>query len=177
MKNNRIDSAEFLQLKISPLTKAIRRGLVYGSVIAVSSTLASTPASAQEQAENSRGEYAIEEVTVTATRRETTIFDVPYAISAISGKDIRRAGVQDLSDLVRVVPGIAYLEQGPRVANNNNYIILRGLNATSQSGAADTPFLAQPAVSTYFGSIPIFANFQTADLARVEVLRGPQGTL
>jgi len=116
-------------------------------------------------------------VTVTAARRETTIFDVPYAISTISGKDIRRAGVQDLSDLVRVVPGIAYLEQGPRVANNNNYIILRGLNATSQSGAADTPFLAQPAVSTYFGSIPIFANFQTADLARVEVLRGPQGTL
>jgi iron complex outermembrane receptor protein len=179
MNRNHPDRADTTQLQVSPLTRAIRRGLVYGSVIAVSSTLAAAPASAQDsgEAEDYRSDYALEEVTVTATRRETTIFEVPYAISAISGKDIRRAGVQDLSDLVRVVPGIAYLEQGPRVANNNNYIILRGLNATSQSGAADTPFLAQPAVSTYFGSIPIFANFQTADLNRVEVLRGPQGTL
>jgi iron complex outermembrane receptor protein len=144
MKHNRNENPEISQLKVSPLTRAIRKGLVYGSVIAVSSTLAATPASAQgtDQEDDARGGYAIEEVTVTATRRETTIFDVPYAISAISGKDIRRAGVQDLSDLVRVVPGIAYLDQGPRVANNNNYIILRGLNATSQTGAGDTPFLA-----------------------------------
>jgi len=58
---------------------------------------------------------------------------VPNVISAISGNDIERHGVRDPSDLVRVVPGIAYLEQGPRVANNNNYIILRGLNAASHS--------------------------------------------
>jgi outer membrane receptor protein involved in Fe transport len=179
MKSRRIDNRDIPLLQLSPLTRAIRKGLTYGSVIAVSSTLATAPAVAQDsgQEDEGRSGYDIEEVIVTATRRETTIFDVPYAISAISGKDIRRAGVQDLSDLVRLVPGIAYLEQGPRVANNNNYIILRGLNATSQSGAADTPFLAQPAVSTYFGNIPIFANFQTADLNRVEVLRGPQGTL
>ena len=119
----------------------------------------------------------LEEVVVTATRRESSILDVPYAISAISGTELTHQGVRDLSDLVRVVPGIAYMDQGPRVTNNNNYIILRGLNATSQTGAGDTPFLAQPAVSTYFGSIPIFANFETADLNRVEVLRGPQGTL
>ena len=183
MNRERIDNPDISLLHLSPLTKAVRRGLVCGSVLAVSSTLAATPALAQTPAqEGSRVDEAsrgseIEAVIVTATRRESSILDVPYAISAISGKDIQRAGVQDLSDLVRVVPGIAYLEQGPRVANNNNYIILRGLNATSQSGAGDTPFLAQPAVSTYFGSIPIFANFQTADLNRVEVLRGPQGTL
>ena len=183
MKRERIDSPDISLPQLSPLTKAVRRGLACGSVLAVSSTLAATPALAQTPAqEGSRVDEAsrgseIEAVIVTATRRESSILDVPYAISAISGKDIERQGVQDLSDLVRVVPGIAYLEQGPRVANNNNYIILRGLNATSQSGAGDTPFLAQPAVSTYFGSIPIFANFQTADLNRVEVLRGPQGTL
>ncbi|MBM4069668.1 MAG: hypothetical protein FJ271_12055 [Planctomycetes bacterium] len=75
----------------------------------------------------------LEAVIVTATRRESRIVDVPNVISAISGNDIERHGVRDPSDLVRVVPGIAYLEQGPRVANNNNYIILRGLNAASHS--------------------------------------------
>ena len=179
MKNKHIGSPQNAFPQLSTLTRAIRRGLVYGSVLAMSSTLATTPAWAQAsgQTDASRTGFEIEEVMVTATRRETTIFEVPYAISAVSGTEIYRAGVQDLSDLVRVIPGIAYMDQGPRVANNNNYIILRGLNATGQSGAADTPFLAQPVVSTYFGNIPIFANFETADMNRVEVLRGPQGTL
>ncbi len=178
MKHSLVDSIALPRPQVSPLTNAIRRGLFYGSVIAASSSLVTTPVQAQSTSNSGpRSSFDIEEVIVTATRRETTIFEVPYAISAISGKDIRRLGVQDLSDLVRVVPGLAYLEQGPRVANNNNYIILRGLNAANQSGQADTPFLAQPAVSTYFNNIPVFANFQTADLNRVEVLRGPQGTL
>ena len=179
MKHKHVNNPQNAFPQLSPLTGAVRRGLVYGSVLAMSSTLATTPAWAQAsgQTDASRTGFEIEEVMVTATRRETTIFEVPYAISAVSGTEIYRAGVQDLSDLVRVIPGIAYMDQGPRVANNNNYIILRGLNATGQSGAADTPFLAQPVVSTYFGNIPIFANFQTADMNRVEVLRGPQGTL
>jgi outer membrane receptor protein involved in Fe transport len=178
MKRTHIESRDTCSIQLSPLTRAIRRGLVYGTAIAVSSALTTGPVLAQSSSEEEvRSAYDIEEVVVTATRRESTIFEVPYAISAITGKDIQRAGAQELSELVRLVPGIAYLEQGPRVANNNNYIILRGLNATSQSGAADTPFLAQPAVSTYFGNIPVFSNFQTADLNRVEVLRGPQGTL
>lgn len=190
MTRKRIDKKDTL-LQLSPVTAAVRSALFYGSVIAIASTQATSPAFAQTSSQDEpssaqerslvdderRGNYDIEEIVVTATRRESTIFEVPYAISVLSGKNIDRSGVQDLSDLVRVIPGIAYLEQGPRVANNNNYIILRGLNATSQSGAADTPFLAQPVVSTYFGNIPIFANFQTADLNRVEVLRGPQGTL
>jgi iron complex outermembrane recepter protein len=165
------------------VARAVRSALVCGSVFALSSTLVMGPAWSQTavpprgRTDDARRGPELEEVVVTATRRDSSILDVPYAISAISGREIERQGVRDLSDLVRVVPGIAYMDQGPRVANNNNYIILRGLNATSQTGAGDTPFLAQPAVSTYFGSIPVFANFQTADMNRVEVLRGPQGTL
>jgi len=158
---------------VSPITRAVRSALLCGSVLAATSL---SIANAQE-GDDRRGSLGLEEIVVTATRRESTVFDVPYSISVMTGESIKRSGVQDLSDLVRAVPGIAYLEQGPRVANNNSYIILRGLNASSQSGAADTPFLAEPVVSTYFGNIPIFANFQTGDLNRVEVLRGPQGTL
>ena len=173
--------------QLSPITRAVRTALFCSSVIAVSSAQIAAPVFAQESAQTEqesgvadsdrRGNIDLEEIIVTATRRDSTVFEVPYAISVLSGSQMERSGVQDLSDLTRVIPGIGYLEQGPRVANNNNYIILRGLNATSQSGAADTPFLAEPVVSTYFGNTPIFSNFQTADLARVEVLRGPQGTL
>jgi len=166
--------------QLSPVTKAVRTALLYGSVAVLSSAPIASSVLAQESGaddDERRGNFALEEIVVTATRRESSVFDVPYSISVMSGEQMTRAGVQDLSDLVRSVSGIGYLEQGPRVANNNNYIILRGLNATSQSGAADTPFLAEPVVSTYFGNTPVFANFQTADMNRVEVLRGPQGTL
>ena len=183
MKCRRIDGLKSSLSPLSPLVAAIRGSLVCGSVLAATSALV-TPAALAEpstqqrnRVDEARRGMELEEVVVTATRRESSILDVPYAISAISGTELTHQGVRDLSDLVRVVPGIAYMDQGPRVTNNNNYIILRGLNATSQTGAGDTPFLAQPAVSTYFGSIPIFANFETADLNRVEVLRGPQGTL
>jgi len=177
MKRKQSDSQQVPSLELSPVARAVRHALFCGSVIAVATMPVTSTAYAQDDEAERRGDFAIEEIVVTATRRESTVFDVPYSISVLTGSQIKRSGVQDLSDLVRAVPGIGYLEQGPRVANNNNYIILRGLNATSQSGAADTPFLAEPVVSTYFGNTPIFANFQTADLARVEVLRGPQGTL
>ena len=188
MKRKQLQTQQFPPLQQSPITKAVRTALFYGTVIAVASTQAAfaqasaqdEPARAQESTvanSDRRGNIDLEEIIVTATRRDSTVFDVPYSISVISGTQMKKSGVQDLSDLVRAVPGIGYLEQGPRVANNNNYIILRGLNATSQSGLADTPFLAEPPVSTYFGNTPIFANFRTADLNRVEVLRGPQGTL
>ena len=177
MKRKQVESQQFPSLKLSPVARAVRNALFCGSVIAVASVAVTAAAYAQDVETERRGNFDIEEIVVTATRRTSTVFDVPYSISVITGSQMERAGVQDLSDLMRVVPGIGYLEQGPRVANNNNYIILRGLNATNQSGAADTPFLAEPVVSTYFGNTPIFANFQMADLARVEVLRGPQGTL
>jgi len=187
MKIKQIERPLSRSQQLSPITRAVRTALFCSSVIAVSSAQIAVPVFAQEPTQNEqesgavdrdrRGNIDLEEIIVTATRRDSTVFEVPYAISVLSGSQMERSGVQDLSDLTRVIPGIGYLEQGPRVANNNNYIILRGLNATSQSGAADTPFLAEPVVSTYFGNTPIFANFQTADLARVEVLRGPQGTL
>ena len=176
MQRNQFEVQQMQTPVVSPITRAVRSALLCGSVLAVASMPFASTANAQEGAER-RGTHDLEEIVVTATRRESTVFDVPYSISVLTGEAMERSGVQDLSDLVRAVPGIAYLEQGPRVANNNSYIILRGLNATSQSGAGDTPFLAEPVVSTYFGNIPIFANFQTADLNRVEVLRGPQGTL
>ncbi len=161
MKRKQDESQQIPSLELSPLTRAVRNALFCGSVAVIASMPVNSTAYAQEDETERRGSFAIKEIVVTATQRESTVFDVPYSISVLTGSQIKRSGVQDLSDLVRAVPGIGYLEQGPRVANNNNYIILRGLNATSQSGAADTPFLAEPVVSTYFGNTPIFANSES----------------
>jgi len=75
---------------------------------------------------------AIDEILVTATRREQTTQEVPYNISALSGEELRAAGVTNLADLTRVIPGIAYADLGVRSAGVNNQLILRGLNSNAQ---------------------------------------------
>jgi len=118
----------------------------------------------------------LEEIVVTATRRSTTVLDVPYNISAYSSDELQESHVTDLSDFAKMVPGLAYVDPGPRLAGNNNEFILRGVNADGTQGLDVTQF-AIPTVSTYLGETPVFFNVQTTDLQRIEVLRGPQGTL
>lgn len=118
----------------------------------------------------------LEEIVVTATRRSTSVLDVPYNISAYSKDQLAEAHVTDLSDFAKMVPGLAYVDPGPRLSGNNNEFILRGVNAAGTQGLDVTQF-ATPTVSTYLGETPVFFNVQTFDLQRVEVLRGPQGTL
>jgi outer membrane receptor protein involved in Fe transport len=121
---------------------------------------------------------AIEEVLVTATRRTERIQDIPYNISAMSGEQLEAAGVTSLVDLTRTIPGIAYADLGIRSAGVNNQLILRGLNANAQGSiGAYLNNLTPAGVSTYLDDTPLFANLRINDLDRVEVLRGPQGTL
>jgi len=120
---------------------------------------------------------AIQEVVVTATRRSESVLDVPYNIQAFSADDLTKSGVVSVEDLVRVAPGLSVFDEGPRVSGDRNTFNIRGLNAQNAYNNDDNPSLTEPAVSTYFGEIPVFFPFQLVDMARVEVLRGPQGTL
>lgn len=117
----------------------------------------------------------IEEVMVTATRREQSIQDIPFNISAVSGSDILAANILDSTELLRTIPGISVADGGARAAETNNNISIRGLNIDPNS--TDRLFLSDPTVSTYVGNTPTFSNFILRDVNRVEVLRGPQGTL
>ena len=119
----------------------------------------------------------MEEVIVSATRRDTTLQETPFNISAVSGTDLEKAGVLDLGDLLRRVPGVAYLDQGGRVGGNNPNIILRGINANPMIGGFDFPNVAVAPISVYVNETPVFFPIRLDDLDRVEVLRGPQGTL
>jgi len=118
----------------------------------------------------------IEEITVTATRREQTVSEIPYNISAVSGKQLENAGITDFTKLARAIPGLVFVESGPRDSGLNPGLIIRGLNVEG-SGNSDIISVAAPTVSTYVDETPMFVNLYLKDVSRVEVLRGPQGTL
>jgi outer membrane receptor protein involved in Fe transport len=118
---------------------------------------------------------SLEEIIVTATRREMNASDIPFNISAITGEEIESANITDVQELMRAMPGISVSDGGGRFAENNNVITIRGLNV--DPAATDRRFLSDPTVSTYVGDTPIFANFDLKDVTRVEAKRGPQGTL
>ncbi len=120
---------------------------------------------------------ALQEVVVTASRRAQNVVDVPYNISAISGVSLEAANVVSLTDISRMLPGISVPDLGPRASSSNSNIVIRGLNANDPIGSAYLPWGSVPLVSTYVDDVPLFVNVDLSDVARVEVLRGPQGTL
>jgi iron complex outermembrane receptor protein len=133
----------------------------------------SYPATAQEQNESSPA--TLQEVTVTATRREQTIEQVPYSITALSAEQLSSAGVTDVASLATAVPGLSMYDYGARLAGATVPII-RGINATGEPTRGFRSFEQAP-VGTYIGNSPIDGYFQLDDLKQVEILRGPQGTL
>jgi len=156
----------------NPLALAVARVLL-GSAALVGSAGAyaqqTAPPASQEADE-------LGTVVVTSTRREQDILDVPYNITAVSGADIEASQVFDTPELLRSIPGVGTVDRGARNAAVVNSIRIRGLNVDS-SALGDYALSAVSTVSTYVGDTPIFANFLLKDVNRVEVLRGPQGTL
>lgn len=136
--------------------------------LAVTSVLAASQAVAQES--------KIEEVIVTATRREQSVLDVPYNISAVSGEALEGGQITDQADLMRNVTGVGVVDRGYRNSGVINGVMIRGVN-TDGSALGDYALSAVPTVSTYVNETPLYANFVLKDIERVEVLRGPQGTL
>lgn len=133
-------------------------------------------ASGAVQAADKPVAVTMDEITVTATRRSTTIQDVPYNISAVSGYQIEASKIFDSAELLRSIPGIAVTDRGPRNSGAINNIRIRGLNVDSSLNG-DVAVSSAPTVATYINETPLFANVMLKDLERVEVLRGPQGTL
>ncbi len=136
----------------------------------------SGPAQAEENNLDEGKVVTLDEIVVTATRRESRIQDIPYNISAVSGADVEAAKMVDTAELLRSIPGVGIVDRGPRNSGTVNSIRIRGLNVDS-SILGDSAVSAVSTVSTYINDTPIFANFLLKDLERVEVLRGPQGTL
>ncbi|MEP7244026.1 MAG: TonB-dependent receptor, partial [Gammaproteobacteria bacterium] len=158
-------------MRASGVARAVRFAI--GSGVAV---LVAQPVSAQSvEPENASSVSAgLQEVLVTATRRSVSISDVPYNISAVSGQDLARANTTDLASLARQVPGFTYADRGARYSGASVPII-RGLNASdpNRKGLVQE----QMPVGIYLGNSSVEGYFPLDDVQRVEVLRGPQGTL
>ena len=134
-----------------------------------------TPALHAQQAGSAEGAPALQEVTVTATRRSEALEAVPYSLSVVSADRLAATGVTDMASLANSVPGLSMYQYGARLAAAEVPII-RGINATGEPTRGFRTFEQAP-VGTYIGNSPIDGYFQLDDLKQVEVLRGPQGTL
>ncbi|BAV66901.1 TonB-dependent receptor plug domain-containing protein [Sphingobium cloacae] len=113
----------------------------------------------------------IDEIIVTANKREQNLSKVGAAVAAFSGGDLAAARVTSVADLPNVTPGLAYTV----TANATPVYTLRGV------GFYEASLAAYPSVSLYMDQaplpLPIMASLSLFDLERVEVLKGPQGTL
>jgi iron complex outermembrane receptor protein len=123
---------------------------------------------------------ALTEVVVTATRRKQSLQDIPYNISAVGGDALKQAGITTLNSLADVVPGLQNVDTGPNTRGGNSNFSMRGLRTDSPGtgvGAATYRSGDIASVSTYYGETPVFFPLAVKDIDRVEVLKGPQGTL
>ena len=143
---------------------------------AITAGLLASGQAALAQEQGGEDNLLMEEIVVTATRRDSTIVEVPYNISAVSGEFIERGKIMTTGELLRGVPGANVIDFGARNAGNVNTIRIRGLAVDSNINV-DVALSAVPPVSTYINDTPLYANMVLKDLERVEVLRGPQGTL
>ena len=116
----------------------------------------------------------VDEVIITATRRDTTVQDAPINIAAVGGEAIEARGFSDMADIAAFVPGVHLVDQGGR---DGNRIVVRGLNADPIGGSEGVGNSTGGMVATYLGEIPIVVDLKLNDLERVEFLLGPQGTL
>ena len=117
----------------------------------------------------------LEEVVVTATRRQQALEAVPYSISSINEEQLDAAGITDIASLAAHVPGLSMYDYGARYAGAVTPVI-RGINATGSPPRGFRTFEQAP-VGTYIGNSPVEGYLLLDDVARVEILRGPQGTL
>ncbi len=119
----------------------------------------------------SAGPGSLEEIVVTATRREESISKVPISITALSQNDLDQKGIRDFSEMVRFTPGVAFDTSG------TNAISIRGISSSGGAGTTGIYIDDTPIQMRALGFNPDDTLPKTFDLDRVEVLRGPQGTL
>jgi len=114
---------------------------------------------------------ALEEITVTAQRRSENLQTVPISITALSEADLTRNGIHDLGSLAHQVPGLTFAPFSP----GQNIISLRGVSSNDDGPGTDNS-VALFVDDVYLGRVSN-SNPTMFDIDRVEVLRGPQGTL
>jgi iron complex outermembrane recepter protein len=143
----------------------------------VSLFIAAVPVFAQSPASKDTSDAdsaaPMQEIVVTAQRRAQSLSEIPYNLSIISDATLERAGIQGAGEVARLIPGLSITGTGGR---DNFRLTLRGLR-TGEEGGTDVT------TTSYVDETPIdipglaTVDLRLLDIERIEVLRGPQGTL
>jgi iron complex outermembrane recepter protein len=138
------------------------------SATALSGLLVPTTVIAQGRA----GDTLVQELIVTAQKREEAAQDVPIALTALSGEQLERQGVDGFQDLSTRVPSLRF---GSGVTGGEHVITLRGIGSQNTTSGGDSP-VAYNLDGVYLARTTS-VDPEFFDIDRIEVLRGPQGTL
>lgn len=145
------------------IRKSLLSRSIYAQIVLLSTTLCATTSNAA----------VLEEVVVTAQKREQSLQDVGIAVSAFTGDQMDRLGWNTADDVVAQAPGVTLVQpNGP----SSFYFNIRGVAQNDFSGDNQESPVAVYVDDVYVAS-PTGAGFQLFDFERVEILRGPQGTL
>lgn len=133
-----------------------------------------SPALAQETGAGEDQQARMDRVVVTAQKREQDLQDVPISISAFSESALEEGNIVNVQDIAKLVPSLNIPSESPSGASNG-IIFMRGI------GTDNTQFTLDPAVGIYNDGVYMARAYGTLfdffDIERIEVLRGPQGTL
>jgi iron complex outermembrane recepter protein len=164
MRNRRVVTV----LRTLP-TSLLIAALASGNALAQQTeTQAGEPAAGPVRA-TARG--ALEEIVVTATRREESLSKVPISVTALTQESMDQKGIKDFQDIVRYTPGVSI------DSSATNAISIRGISSSGGAGTTGIYIDDTPIQMRNVGFNPDDTLPKTFDLERVEVLRGPQGTL
>ncbi len=141
-----------------------RRKALYGAMVAATAV--------------SQAQAQLEEVIVTATKKESSAQDIPIAITALGEDSLQQLGVTNFADYLVQLPGVTAGGGGP----GTNTIYIRGVASTTPNLSTSGVAGLAPNVAFYLDEQPLTQpgrnlDVYAADLSRVEVLKGPQGTL
>src|ERR1700731_2613771 len=134
--------------------------------------LACVPGAGRTQEQTQGGEAGpLQEIIVTSTRREESLSRVPISVTALTQESLDERGIKDFSEVARFTPGVNFDNSG------TNNISIRGISGTGGAGTTgiyldDTPIQMRALAFSPDEALP-----KSFDIDRVEVLRGPQGTL
>ncbi len=156
--------------KVSYAIAAILSGVSLGAAAAAPGADASASAEGNSD--------ALEEITVTAQRRTQNMQDVPISMQAFTAQSLQQLNIATFDDYIKYLPNVTTANNGP----GQNEVFMRGLSAGSQASQGSASTGLWPNVAIYLdnqsGQLPNRnLDIYAADLNRIEVLEGPQGTL
>jgi len=173
MNTNKVILKPLFQKKADPLTLLLR-DIFKDNRNAMSYFGALSIGLGFSQTDSAFAEEDVEEVVVTASKREANLQDLPMAVQAITSEELEAKNISDFNDIANLVPSITVDDSG----SGNSYFYIRGVSDGGFGNRAG----AQASTALYIDEQPLSTiggnpDLHVYDIERVEILTGPQGTL